>query len=258
MGPFLFQAILSVCTVAVSSDSIKEAFAGRAGSFVIIECASGATIFSTENAESEQLPPCSTFKIWNTLIGLESGLVASPEEAFYQWDGQTRSYPDWNRNLTLKEAFRVSCVPAYQGLARKIGPERMQFWLNRIDYGNKDISAGIDLFWLPAPGRRTLLITSSQQAQLMAKLVCGKMPFSKKAQQVLKEIMAAKTTDQGSLYGKTGSGKLEGATGLGWYVGYVESAGKCCAFACALRGEGVTGKEARAAVEEILKRQTLL
>ena len=52
--------------------------------------------------------------------------ISSPEEAFYKWDRAIRFIPEWNKDMTLKEAFRVSCVPAFQNLARKIGPERMQ------------------------------------------------------------------------------------------------------------------------------------
>ena len=59
------------------------------------------------NTATERMAPCSTFKIWNALIGLESGIIASADEAFYRWDGQTRAIPAWNKNLTLKEAFQA-------------------------------------------------------------------------------------------------------------------------------------------------------
>ncbi|HBC87641.1 MAG TPA: penicillin binding protein transpeptidase domain-containing protein [Lentisphaeria bacterium] len=239
--------------------SVQEAFGERNGTFVIIDCSSQASSIFHPEAAAEKLPPCSTFKIWNTLIGIENSLISSPEEAFYKWDGEKRFIPEWNKDLTLKEAFRASCVPAFQNLARKIGSGRMQLWIDKINYGNRDISSGIDVFWLPAKGRKTVLISPEEQAGLICSLVTGKLPFSEKAQALLKDIMTIKKTDRGILYGKTGSGSDDtGKFNLGWFVGYVESNGKPYAFACAIKGESLTGKDARTMVEAILEKNGFL
>ena len=154
-------------TIPIADSIIRNAFAGREGTLVIIDCSSGAISDFRPNAAAERVPPCSTFKIWNALIGFESGIIASAEEPFYRWDGQTRAISAWNKDLTLKEAFQASCVPAFQALARQIDPERMQSWIEKLGYGDRDISAGIDVFWLPAKGRKTILISPVEQAQLM-------------------------------------------------------------------------------------------
>jgi len=208
---------------------------------------------------SERIAPCSTFKIWNTLIGLESGLIVDAEEAFFEWDGEARAIPEWNRNLTLQEAFRASCVPAFQALARKIESVRMQSWLDKIGYGDRDISAGIDVFWLPAKGRKTVLIPPREQAQLMCSLVSGKTAFSAMSVAVLKPMMVAKETGRGVLYGKTGSATGDaGIFTLGWFVGFVESKGKTHAFACLVKGDNFMGKDARAIAEKIFEAQGAL
>lgn len=238
---------------------VSNAFAGRAGAFIIIDCASGAISDFRPTSASERLAPCSTFKIWNTLIGLENGAISFAEEDFYRWDGETRAIPEWNKNLTLKEAFQASCVPAFQNLARQIGSKSMQSCIDRIAYGDRDISAGIDVFWLPAPGRKTLLVTPREQASLMCKLVSGKLPFAEKSRAVLKNVMTIKKTEHGVLYGKTGSSADgTGKYTLGWFVGYVESNGKTFAFACTAKGVNVMGKDARAIVESVLERQGFL
>jgi beta-lactamase class D len=238
----------------IPESSFQSAFAGREGTFVLIDCASQSNCTFHPQTAAKPLPPCSTFKIWNTLIGLESGLISSPDEPFYQWDGEERSIPDWNRNLTLKEAFQVSCVPAYQNLARRIGAESMRSWLEKIDYGDRNLSAGTDVFWLPAPGRKTILISPNQQAELIRKLATGKLPFSATSQAVLKSIMVVKRTDRGVLYGKTGSGgDGSGKYNLGWFVGYVECRGQVFVFACVVMGEDTMGKDARVIVESVLK-----
>ncbi len=246
-------------TLPIPESLVNSAFAGRRGAFVLIDCSSGAISAFRPEASSEKLAPCSTFKIWNTLIGLEIGILSIAEGAFYLWDGEIRPIPEWNRNLTLKEAFRASCVPAFQNLARQIGPRRMQSWINQIDYGDGDLSAGIDVFWLPAAGRKMILISPKEQAELIGKLVSRKLPFSAKSLAALKDIMLIKRTDHGVLYGKTGSGADDyGTYALGWFVGNVESQGRTYAFACAAKGNNVMGKDARTIVEKVLEGQGLL
>jgi beta-lactamase class D len=246
-------------TFPIPETSVQQAFADRKGTFVIIDCLSKAISTFQPEASSEKRPPCSTFKIWNTLIGLENGIIFSPDNSFYKWDGETRLIPEWNKDLTLKEAFQVSCVPAFQNLARNIGLEQMRIWIDKIGYGDRDISSGVDVFWLPRPGRKTILISPQEQAILICKLVTGKLAFSEKAQAVLKEIMTVRKTDHGTLYGKTGSGADETEKfNLGWFVGYVESNDKIYAFACLIKGESLTGKDARIIVNTILEKHEFL
>ncbi|MEI8246691.1 MAG: penicillin-binding transpeptidase domain-containing protein [Lentisphaerota bacterium] len=243
----------------IPEKSVETAFGGRNGAFVIIDCSSQAVSAFHPEMVAEKLPPCSTFKIWNTLIGFENGVISSPEDSFYKWNGKIYSRPEWNKDMTLKEAFRVSCVPAFQNLARKIGPEKMQLWLDKIKYGDCNTSAGIDVFWLPEKGRKPLLISPAEQAELICSLVNGKLPFSEKSRAALKELMAAKKTVNGAFYGKTGSGDDDnGKFNLGWFVGYVESGGRTYAFACVVKGSALTGMDARRIVETVLEKHGLL
>lgn len=256
---FLLSGEVRAGVLPLPETTLQAAIGDRDATFVLIDCTtSGRSVFRPERAR-QPLGPCSTFKIWNTLIGLEQGVLTSPAQDFWKWDGQKRFLPDWNRDLTLREAFQVSCVPAYQQLARQIGADAMQRWLDRIGYGDRQTSAGLDVFWLPAKGRATILITAEQQAALLVRLVKGELPFSARSQAVLKEVMRVKTTDRGTLYGKTGSGTDDsGAYNLGWFVGYVESGGQTYAFAMNTRGSGLSGKDARTMVEAILMAHRLL
>jgi beta-lactamase class D len=246
-------------TASVQESVVSNAFAGRNGSLVVIDCSSGATNTYELQIVAVRIVPCSTFKIWNALIGLETGIVSSSEQPFYKWDGPKRSIVAWNKDLTLKEAFQTSCVPAFQSLARQIGPERMQAWVDKIEYGDRDTSGGIDVFWLPAKGRKPILISPIEQAQLLSKLVMGKLPFSKTSLAVLKDLMMVRRTDKGTLFGKTGSGTDDrGTYVLGWFVGYVENGGKTHAFACAAQGENIMSKDAREIVEAVMESRGLL
>lgn len=218
----------------------------RQTSLVLVDCESGdRQTFGSDLAE-HPLPPCSTFKIWNTALGLETGIIKSPDQAFYTWDGIKRSIDGWNRNLTLRESFAESCVPAFQALTRKIGNERMTAWIEKLGYGNRDTSAGPDVFWLPAQDRSTILISAKEQADLLAKLARSEIPISQDTRDKLLEIMSVKRTPVGHLLGKTGTGGAGPQTPpVGWYIGIIESGGRQMAFACVLTGEGASGPSAR-------------
>ena len=248
--------LLTSCSAfRLSKSTASDAFGDLGGSLVLIDCSSGKTTTYRPADANTPLPPCSTFKIVNASIGLEMGIITSQEEQFYKWDGIER-FPAWDQDLSLREAFQVSCVPAFQNLARQIGPERMQGWIDKVGYGDRNISAGVDLFWLPSKERETILISPIQQADLMRKIVSGEIPFSDSSLSVLKKLMFIKKTDRGILYGKTGSGvDDEGLWVLGWFVGYVESNDKSYAFACVAQGKDVMSKHAREIAEHVLKKQ---
>lgn len=256
----LGTALLTSCrSFQIEDLTARDAFGDLGGTLVVIDCSSGSMATYQPEVAKIPLPPCSTFKIVNSLIGLETGIISSPYEHFYRWDGVERSLAAWNRDLTLREAFEASCVPAFQDLARKIGPERMQGWIDKIGYGNRDISAGIDLFWLPSKGRNTIMISPVQQAGLMQRIVSGEIPFSKASLETLKKLMFIKKTAKGGLYGKTGSGTdASDVFVLGWFVGYVESNERTYAFACVAQGENVMSKNARAIVETVFEKKGLL
>ena len=255
-----FAMVVTSCRTSQQSLSVaKDAFGELDGALVLIDCSSGRARTYRPDLANTRLPPCSTFKIVNALIGIEEAIVTSPQQSFYQWDGVERTIPAWNRDLSFREAFQVSCVPAFQNLARQIGTERMQDWIDKIGYGNRDICAGIDVFWLPSSGRQTILISPMEQAGLIQRIITGDVPFSKRSLAVLKELMFIRDAEAGRLYGKTGSGTdAEGTFVLGWFVGYSESKGNAYAFACIAQGKNVMSRQARAIVEEVLESEGIL
>jgi beta-lactamase class D len=260
------QIVLSLCfllslSVVASAQAIdKSLFEGYDTALVIYNRSSGAVTNVNPARSAQRLPPCSTFKVYNTLIGLQLGLLPGPDEPWYKWDRIHRDVEGWNRDLTLREAFHVSAVPAYQILARQIGPERMKKYIEQINYGTKDISAGVDVFWLLQPGSTSIMISADEQVTLLNKLLDGKLPFAKKSVTVLRDVMEAAKTEKGTLYGKTGSGSNPtGKGGLGWFVGFLESKGITYVLACNITGgENPSGKTAKTIVEYVLKSQGLL
>ena len=245
----------------LNTNSVAEVLKGKQGVLVVTDTQTGESYVSDPTLGREAFGPCSTFKIWNTLIGLEEGILKSAFEPFWKWDGEKRSFPDWNRDLTLREAFQASCVPAFQALARRIGPERMQTWLDKLGYGNKDMCGRPDAFWLPRAGQKNILITPEQQADLINKLITGKLPVKKESVDALLDIMRIESSARSTLYGKTGSGlraakegpSADGHFDMGWLVGVLDCGGHKYSYACLVLGSGLGGKDARGAVQKVFR-----
>lgn len=175
-------------------------------------------------------PVASTFKILNSLIALETGVITH-ELALLTWDGIPRQLPEWNRDLNLKEAFKLSAVWFYQVLARRVGYDRMQYWVTQAKYGNQNIGGkhDIDQFWLNG----TLRTTPQEQVQFLRRLYRNNLPFSKRSLSIVKEIMVNEKTPDYTLRGKTGwygFGSKE-TPNIGWYVGYLEKGSNVYLFA---------------------------
>lgn len=180
-------------------------------------------VYNAERANTGYVP-ASTFKIFNSLVALETGVVKNENEII-KWDGVKREIPEWNQDHTMKTAIKVSAVWFYQELARRIGEQRMQNYINLTNYGNKDIGGGIDKFWLEGD----LRITPKEQIDFLVKLHNNKLPFSPRAIAIVKNIITTEKTDNYVLRGKTGL-----KSNVGWYVGYLERDGNTYFFATQL------------------------
>ncbi len=256
----LFFCLILMPAVLNAQEIDKSLFKNYDTALVIYNRSSQETINIDSTLSARRLSPCSTFKVYNTLIGLELGLIPGADNPWYKWDGIKRDIYGWNNDLTLREAFKVSAVPAYQILARQIGAERMKKYIEEINYGTKDISSGIDTFWLPREGSNSILISADEQVELLNKLLDGKLPFEEKNVAILKDVMKVAETENGKLYGKTGSGmNIDGKWSLGWFVGFLEHGETTYVFACNITGgENPSGKSAREIVEKYFKSKGLL
>lgn len=249
------------CALCAHAQEINPSVFGKFdAALVIYNRETNAVININPERSSQRFAPCSTFKIYNSLIGLELALIKSVDSPWYEWDGRPRFIEGWNHNLTLREAFRVSCVPAYQILARQIGEERMKSFIEKIGYGTKDISAGIDIFWLNRPGTKPIKISADEQIDLLNRFLDGTLPFKEENVASVREIMKVVETEKGTLYGKTGSDMDEDDKwSLGWFVGFLETTDATYVFACNITGgEEPSGKEARAIVEKVFQSEGLL
>ncbi|WP_416202345.1 class D beta-lactamase [Acinetobacter sp. ANC 4470] len=169
--------------------------------------------------------PASTFKILNALIGLQHKKVTNTE--VFKWNGEKRSFPAWEKDMTLAQAMQLSAVPVYQQLARRIGLDLMRKEIKNVQYGNQKIGQQFDRFWLDGP----LTITPEQEAKFAYQLATKQLPFDATVQQQVKDMLYIERRGDVKLYAKSGWGSPKSQPQVGWYTGWVEQPnGKITAF----------------------------
>lgn len=215
----LVFAILFADRSIAEDPLIAGLFAGRAiqGALVISSLRSGQTFIHDGSRAARLFPAASTFKILNTLIGVEEGVVSGKDHVF-TWDGTIRAIPDWNRDQTLESAFRVSCVWCFQEIARAVGAERYRRYLTQSTYGHLQEPFLETTFWIDG----SLTISAIEQVEFLKRLYRRSLPFSARSYETLAQIMLMEQTPSFRLSAKTGLGGKEGPQ-IGWYVGYVET-----------------------------------
>ena len=222
----LFALYFLSCTPnnITTNDSLKKYFDQYhvTGTFGMFDNGQGAfTIYNLRQFTDSAYLPASTFKIVNSLIGLQTGVISN-ERMVIPWDGIKRWNPDWNKDLTMEEAFKVSAVPYYQEVARRVGKDTMQFWLDSLGYASKYgraiIRNNIDTFWLD----NSTKITADEQLGLVKRLYFDQLPFQKRVQDVVKKVMLQEDNANYKLSYKTGLGYRENGNAIGWVVGWIE------------------------------------
>jgi beta-lactamase class D len=204
---------------------------GHEGCFVLYDLKKDSYIKYNLQRCAEEFIPASTFKIFNSLVGLETGAVKDEFEIF-KWDSVNRFYNSWNQDLDMVNAFKYSGVWYYQELARRIGEKQMQHYISLNQYGNQNISGGIDMFWLDGG----LRISADEQIEMLKKLYHNKLEFSQRSMDIVKRIMIYDKTDEYTIRAKTGWA-LRIEDQVGWFVGYVEKSSDIYFFAINLESK---------------------
>lgn len=192
-------------------------FEGYPGAFVIYDLKADRYIRYNPGRCAERFLPASTFKILNSLVGLETGVIAD-ENFVIAWDGTDTNVSAWNQDHTLRTAIRNSVVWYYQELARRVGAEQMRVWVEAADYGNADISGNLDSFWLDG----ALRISPDEQVKFLKRLYLNELPFSQRSMDIVKDILVLEESDTYKLSGKTGSA-IRVEVYQGWFVGVLET-----------------------------------
>ena len=203
-----------------------DAFAARGGvgTFVLYHPATGVTERLDADRAARRYLPASTFKLYNALVAVETGVVGDVDSAFV-WDGVVREVDVWNQDHSLRSGLAVSAVWLYQRVARRVGRERYQAALAREPYGNGVVGDALDLFWLDG----SLRISADEQVRFADRLRTGRTAFSDATEATVREIVPVLVdAPRARMRAKTGWGGFDRAPGervpLGWLVGWVERA----------------------------------
>lgn len=209
------------CSVnkAKIDNSLKKYFDAKNvdGCFTMLNNTDGQITVYNMALDTMRTLPASTFKIVNSLIGLQSGRITD-DNMVIKWDGIKRSHAEWNKDMSMKEAFKVSNVAYYQEVARRIGTDTMKLWIDSLSYGNKNISGPIDSFWL----NNKLKISPDEQLGLLKRLYFDQLPFRKSVQQTVRNAMLQEDNTTYKLSYKTGWGYNEVGNAIGWLIGWIE------------------------------------
>lgn len=183
--------------------------------------------------------PCSTFKIISSLIALEHGII-TPKHSKRAWNGEIFWNEEWNRDLNFSDAFHASCVWYFREVIDEIGKDLIQQELNKLQYGNCDISDWkgqlntnnnnpvLTGFWIES----SLLISPKEQVDVMEHIFHNNMDYSQNTINQLKRVMLLSDQQKTeiSIYGKTGMGKAHGVVVDCWFTGFAENADNRVSF----------------------------
>jgi beta-lactamase class D len=186
------------------------------GCFIIRDHTHESIYYYNKDRCLKRYTPASTFKIFNSLVGLETA-IAPDEQYVIKWDSVKRWRDEWNRDMNMREAFKESNVGYYQELARRIGKDYMQHYLDTVQYGNRMMGDSIDGFWL----NNKLQISADEQTGFVKRLYFDELPFAERSQRIVRSMMLQEQTKDFKLYYKTGTADLRDST-LYWIVGFAE------------------------------------
>ncbi|MEV4372784.1 class D beta-lactamase [Nonomuraea sp. NPDC049637] len=230
-------------------DDLRTVFdtAGVRGTFALLDVSSKRTTVVDRRRAETPMVPASSFKVPHALVALETGVVKSPDEVI-PWDGTPQPYPEWEKDMTMREAVRISNAAAFQVIARRIGLARERQWLHRLGYGNRQTGTVVDRFWLDGP----LKISPVEQTRFMERLAALRLPASRANQRAVQDLILMEKKNGYTLYAKSGWQNAPNP-GTGWWTGWVERGGRVYTFALNM---DVTG-DADAAKRATLARQLL-
>ena len=234
-------------------------FGGLTGAAVIYDRAENRYAVYNGELAGTRRSPCSTFKIISSLIGLEQGIIL-PDDSVRTWSGEMFWNEDWNRDIGFEDAFRTSCVWYFREVIDEIGRETMQKELEKLAYGNCDISdwkgeqntnnsnRALTGFWI----KSSLKISPKEQTEVMERIFGENSTYSEETIEILKEVMRL-PEEYGTdipVYGKTGMGKTDGITVDAWFTGFAETSEEPVYF-CVYLGQSEERDATSAAARDI-------
>lgn len=209
----------------------SDYFDGLNGAAVIYNPSENCYQIYNQELAFAQCSPCSTFKIISSLIALENGII-DVNDSIRSWSGETFWNENWNKDINFEEAFRTSCVWYFREVINEVGVDLMQVELDKLQYGNCDISdwegrlntnnnnRALTGFWIES----SLKISPKEQVEVMERIFSNHSEYSAEVQNQLKQVMLVSEQDEAGalIYGKTGLGMAQGVVVDAWFTGFFD------------------------------------
>ena len=196
------------------------------GSFVLYDLGNDAWSIHDKEHATLRVAPNSTYKIYDALFGLEEGVI-TPENSFIAWNGESYPFEAWNADQTLQSAMNSSVNWYFQTVDEQLGSSSVYNYIQEIGYGNENMNGDFSTYWMES----SLKISPIEQVELLTKLHNNSFEFSPENINAVKDAILLSSSDAGTLYGKTGTGRVDGQDVNGWFVGFVETADNTYFFA---------------------------
>ena len=210
----------------ISYVDFSKYFGKYEGSFVLYDLGNDAwSIHDIEHA-TLRVAPDSTYKIYDALFGLEEGVI-TPEDSFIAWNGKNYPFETWNSDQTLQSAMTSSVNWYFQAIDEQLASTNIRNYIQQIGYGNENVSGRLSTYWLES----SLKISPVEQVKLLTKLQNNSLGFSSENINAVKDAICLSSSDAGTFYGKTGTGRVDGQDVNGWFIGYIETADNTYFFA---------------------------
>lgn len=236
----LLMLLVSIGAKEANAQNLNRVFGNTEGAFVLYDLRNNRYVRHNEARCRRRFTPASTFKIPNSLIGLETGVVRDAD-FLIPWDRQR--YPNegrpniapfihWWQDHTLRSAMKYSVLWYYIEIARHVGAQRMGRYVTQFRYGNRDTSGGIEQFWRNS----SLRISAEEQVDFLRRFYAEELSVSRRSTQIVKDILLLEQTANYRLSGKTGAAPKENGGTFAWFVGYLEREGNVYFFALNMDG----------------------
>ena len=232
----------------ITQTDLSSYFKNYEGSFVLFDSNRDSWIVYDMEHATHRISPDSTYKIYDALWGLEENII-TPQNSLLMWNGKNYPFETWNSNQTLQSAMTSSVNWYFQAIDEQLASTNIRNYIQQIGYGNENVSGRLSTYWLES----SLKISPVEQVKLLTKLQNNSLGFSSENINAVKDAICLSSSDAGTFYGKTGTGRVDGQDVNGWFIGYIETADNTYFFATNIGADsGATGSNATEITMSIL------
>lgn len=227
-------------------------FGSNSGSFVMYSMKKDKYYIYNEKESRKRYSPDSTYKIYLALFGLDRHII-SDKNSRMSWNHNHYPFDSWNKDQDLNTAIQNSVNWYFERISNQLSKNYTSDQLKQLNYGNKNLGS-YKAYWL----EDSLKISNLEQVIVLKNMMEQNNHFSKNEKKQLSSSLLIRKNENYELYGKTGTGIVNGKYNNGWFVGYVITNHDKYYFSTHLSDEKASGENAKFINEKILKEMGVL